>query len=60
MSKPMKEMMVREYRSRFEGLSQALLLDIRRAIRDDDWSSLAEAWPVLQDPGPTGEGSPGQ
>jgi tRNA-guanine family transglycosylase len=26
---------------------QALLLDIRRAIRDDSWSSLAQAWPVL-------------
>jgi queuine tRNA-ribosyltransferase len=26
---------------------QALLLDIRRAIRDDSWSSLAPAWPVL-------------
>ena len=27
---------------------QALLLDIRRSIRDDSWSSLAEAWPVVQ------------
>lgn len=26
---------------------QALLLDIRRAIRDDAWSALARAWPVL-------------
>ncbi|MCA9292353.1 MAG: tRNA guanosine(34) transglycosylase Tgt [Phycisphaerales bacterium] len=26
---------------------QALLLDIRRAIRDDGWSALAAAWPVL-------------
>ena len=25
-----------------------LMLDIRRAIRDDDWSSLAQAWPVLE------------
>ena len=39
---------------------QALLLDIRRAIRDDDWSSLVGGWPVLQDPGPTGERVPGQ
>ena len=29
MSKPMKEMMVRDYRNRFEGLSQALIVDIR-------------------------------
>ncbi|MDG2201026.1 MAG: 50S ribosomal protein L10 [Phycisphaerales bacterium] len=29
MSKPIKEMMIREYRSRFDGLSQALLVDIR-------------------------------
>ena len=27
---------------------QRLLLDIRNAIRDDAWSSLAAAWPVLQ------------
>jgi queuine tRNA-ribosyltransferase len=27
---------------------QALLLDIRRSIRDDSWSSLVEAWPVVQ------------
>jgi queuine tRNA-ribosyltransferase len=27
---------------------QRLLLDIRTAIRDDAWSSLAEGWPVLQ------------
>ncbi|MEE2681236.1 MAG: tRNA guanosine(34) transglycosylase Tgt [Planctomycetota bacterium] len=27
---------------------QALLLDIRRSIRDDSWSSLLEAWPVVQ------------
>ncbi|MCH2144392.1 MAG: tRNA guanosine(34) transglycosylase Tgt [Phycisphaerales bacterium] len=26
---------------------QSLLLDIRRAIRDDSWSALAEGWPVL-------------
>lgn len=26
---------------------QALLLDIRQAIRDDSWSSLAQAWPVV-------------
>ena len=26
---------------------QRLLLDIRRSIRDDCWSSLAEAWPVV-------------
>lgn len=26
---------------------QALLLDIREAIRDDSWSSLAERWPVV-------------
>ncbi|MEC9158491.1 MAG: tRNA guanosine(34) transglycosylase Tgt [Planctomycetota bacterium] len=26
---------------------QALLLDIRRSIRDDSWSSLEEAWPVV-------------
>ena len=29
---------------------QALLLDIRGAIRDDSWSSLAEAWPVAVSP----------
>jgi queuine tRNA-ribosyltransferase len=29
---------------------QALLLDIRGAIRDDSWSSLAEAWPVVASP----------
>ena len=27
---------------------QRLLLDIRTAIRDDAWSSIAEGWPVLQ------------
>lgn len=26
---------------------QRLMVDIRRAIRDDAWSSLADAWPVL-------------
>jgi hypothetical protein len=26
---------------------QRLMLDIRRAIRDNAWSLLAEAWPVL-------------
>ena len=36
MSKPMKEMMVREYRNRFEGLSQALLLDIRGIEANDN------------------------
>ncbi|MCA9289917.1 MAG: tRNA guanosine(34) transglycosylase Tgt [Phycisphaerales bacterium] len=29
---------------------QRLLLDIRRSIREDAWSWLFEAWPVLQDP----------
>ncbi len=39
---------------------QRLLLDIRTAIRDDDWSSLAGRWPVLDAaPGSLEEGSPG-
>jgi queuine tRNA-ribosyltransferase len=29
---------------------QRLMVDIRRAIRDDAWSSLARAWPVLEFP----------
>jgi queuine tRNA-ribosyltransferase len=29
---------------------QALMLDIRRAIRDDAWSSLERDWPVLGEP----------
>jgi queuine tRNA-ribosyltransferase len=32
---------------------QTLLLDIRRAIRDDSWSSLSKEWPVL-DGAPSG------
>jgi queuine tRNA-ribosyltransferase len=28
---------------------QRLLLDIQRAIREDSWSRLAEAWPLLED-----------
>ena len=28
---------------------QSLLLDIRRAIRDDCWSSLLDSWPVVRD-----------
>ena len=39
---------------------QSLLLDIRRAIRDDAWSSLVEAWPVLREPTPSVEQTPGQ
>jgi queuine tRNA-ribosyltransferase len=37
---------------------QRLMVDIRRAIRDDAWSSLARAWPVLSDPPQGGGGSP--
>jgi tRNA-guanine family transglycosylase len=29
---------------------QSLMLDIRRAIRDDAWPSLVRDWPVLGDP----------
>jgi queuine tRNA-ribosyltransferase len=31
---------------------QRLLLDIRRAIREDAWSSLERSWPVLNTPAP--------
>ena len=38
---------------------QALLLDIRRSIRDDSWSSLMEAWPVVQPSDAPVDSSPG-
>ncbi len=31
---------------------QRLMLDIRRAIREDSWSLLAEAWPATREPDP--------
>lgn len=34
---------------------QRLMLDIRRSIRDDDWSGLARRWPVAFHAGPAGE-----
>jgi queuine tRNA-ribosyltransferase len=37
---------------------QRLLLDIRRAIREDAWSLLSEAWPVLGDTLETGGPAP--
>jgi queuine tRNA-ribosyltransferase len=42
---------------------QRLMLDIRRAIRDDAWLSLAERWPVLaasgvEPPGPAASDDP--
>ncbi len=33
---------------------QSLMLDIRRAIRDDAWPSLFRDWPVLEDPAQKG------
>ena len=36
---------------------QRLMVDIRRAIRDDAWSSLVQAWPVLGDPVAEGRSS---
>lgn len=38
---------------------QALLLDIREAIRDDSWPSLLEAWPVTAEPTRAADESPG-
>ena len=38
---------------------ERLMVDIRRAIRDDAWSSLAQAWPVLDVPAVAAPGSTG-
>src|SRR5262249_10073439 len=35
---------------------QRLMLDIRRAIREDSWESLDRGWPVLQSPERPGQG----
>ncbi|MDP7069878.1 MAG: tRNA guanosine(34) transglycosylase Tgt [Phycisphaerales bacterium] len=38
---------------------ERLMVDIRRAIRDDAWSSLARVWPVLDAPAVAASGSTG-